>query len=92
MQQTDYNESSKLDVDEQRLREALRFSLLTLTSLTDKIKELAPLKNEQPTVTNVDEQTGQNLLDQSYSRPWWPALFAFGSLYVLYRFFYHSDD
>ncbi len=71
-----------LELQTEQLREAIRFSLLAITGVSDKIAELKPVRE---TETPREKHSPNNLLDPNYSRPWWPVMAGLGGLYLGYR-------
>lgn len=63
-----------------RLEQVIRYSLLTLTGIADRIKELDP--SQEKNLESL-QQRPNNLLDPAYTRPWW-TIFA-GGLRAIFR-------
>jgi len=65
--------------DPKKLADALRFSLGMLLGVTDQIRQVEQLREPEPC-----EAKASNLLDPSFSRPWWTLLLGFGGAYLGY--------
>lgn len=69
-------------IDEEKISEAVRFSLSTLLGITDKIKEVDPQRQ-----TCNPKAAAKNILDPDYQRPWWSLFAGLAGGYAVYRLY-----
>ena len=76
-----------LDMNREKLAEAVRVSLTTLIGIAEKIKEVEPLR-----VKREPETRPNNILDPDYQRPWWTVLAGLSAGYLAYMLLRQQKD